>query len=369
MVRFSDLLRLYGDAGAREQFEKLCGQLICSQYPTARGVRCDGGDGGVDFFVGDQADPSGICVFQVKYFLGGLKDAQKRQIRESFRQCRENPAFSLKEWILCVPFDLSQNEITWFARWSAEEASTLLPPTRMDWWGETKLSNLLLLSENSGVKEQFFPEKHARQLAAMQETLAHLVEGLSALMSGTKNYQTHWEQHTVSDRPRVQSEQERNAQRKQICLPLLTSLHEFVPLVATFRQLHDDLWARQRFFWLPAVRRRFRHRLDAFFTTTIPKAAATGSALSIDPDGQGALAAFVAYLKAQETYIQAITAPMRIFPNYFFVKADTQMLDGLAKQADEQFIALEDALRFYVNTPQDSEQPLVLKPGQANQVD
>ncbi len=60
MVRLLDLQLLYGVAGARDQFEKLCGQLIRSQYPTARSVRADGGDGGVDVFVGDQADPAAL---------------------------------------------------------------------------------------------------------------------------------------------------------------------------------------------------------------------------------------------------------------------------------------------------------------------
>ncbi len=135
MVRLLDLQLLYGVAGAREQFEKLCAQLISSHYPMARSVRAEGGDGGVDVFVGDQADPAGITVFQVKYFPNGLKDSQKRQVRESFRHCRDNAQFRTGEWILCVPLDLSQDEIAWFSQWSAKEAPALLPPARMDWWG------------------------------------------------------------------------------------------------------------------------------------------------------------------------------------------------------------------------------------------
>ena len=83
IVRLLDLQLLYGIAGVREQFEKLCGQLICKEYPTARCVRSEGGDGGVDVFVGDQSDPEEITVFQVKYFPGGLKDSQKKVIYTS----------------------------------------------------------------------------------------------------------------------------------------------------------------------------------------------------------------------------------------------------------------------------------------------
>jgi hypothetical protein len=102
-------------------------------------------------FVSDQADPAGITVFQVKYFPNGLKDSQKRQVRESFRHCRDNAQFGTREWILCVPLDLSQEEIAWFTQWSAKEVPALLPPARIDWWGETKLGHLLLQLANIGI--------------------------------------------------------------------------------------------------------------------------------------------------------------------------------------------------------------------------
>jgi hypothetical protein len=117
------------------------------------------GDGGVDVFVGDQADPAGITVFQVKYFPNGLKASQKQQVRASFRQCRNNTQFGTREWILCVPLDLSQDEIAWFSLWSANEAPTLLLPARMNWWGETELGHLLLQPANTAIKEAFFPEE------------------------------------------------------------------------------------------------------------------------------------------------------------------------------------------------------------------
>ena len=160
------------------EFEKLCAQLICSFDPTARTVRNEGGDGGIDVFVGDQANPAGITIFQVKYFPNGLKDSQKQQVRESFRHCRDNARFGIQEWILCVPLDLSQSEIAWFSQWSAKEAPALLPPARMDWWGETKLGHLLLQSANAGIKEAFFPEEHLRRLSEIQQTLTYLVDDL-----------------------------------------------------------------------------------------------------------------------------------------------------------------------------------------------
>jgi len=68
-VRLLDLQLLYGVAGAREHFERLCTLLIKSEFASAKEVRCDPGDGGVDVYVGQWDDPEGIAVFQVKYFL------------------------------------------------------------------------------------------------------------------------------------------------------------------------------------------------------------------------------------------------------------------------------------------------------------
>ncbi len=55
-VRLLDLQLLYGVAGAREHFERLCADLITSECSDAKGVRCEPGDGGVDVYVGDWAD-------------------------------------------------------------------------------------------------------------------------------------------------------------------------------------------------------------------------------------------------------------------------------------------------------------------------
>jgi len=144
--------------------------------------------------------------------------------------------------------------------------------------------------------------------------------------------------------------------RRQICVPLLASVHEFAPFVAEFRKLHDELWARQQLFWSQS-KKSYQQRLDAFFATANERAAVAGSELSIDPAGQKAKDAFTAYLEAQRDYTQAITRPLRTFPRYFFAKADTSTLDELAKKADEKLTALEEAVRLYVNAFPDTGQP------------
>src|SRR5258708_16008794 len=127
--------------------------------------------------------------------------------------------------------------------------------------------------------------------------------------------------------------------RRQICVPLLTSVHEFAPVVAEFRKLHDELWARQQLFWSQS-KKSYQQRLDAFFATANERAAVAGSELSIDPAGQKAKDAFTAYLEAQRDYIQAITRPLRTFTRYFFAKSDPILLPELPNTQTNMFISL-----------------------------
>src|SRR5205085_5112653 len=99
-VRLVDLERLYGVAGAREKFEQLCGQLIRSKFPDARGIRVYRGDGGIDVYKGEFTDSKGLHVFQAKYFPSGLGESQKKEIRESFKRCVTNPDFTTNHWTL-----------------------------------------------------------------------------------------------------------------------------------------------------------------------------------------------------------------------------------------------------------------------------
>jgi hypothetical protein len=112
---------LYGLEGARGKFEDLCQKLLCAAY-DAHGVRVEQGDGGgIDVFVGSSENQRGIDAYQVKYFPNGLKDAQRQRVRRSFRACVGNPRFRVESWTLCLPLDLSQDEIAWFSRWRLQQ--------------------------------------------------------------------------------------------------------------------------------------------------------------------------------------------------------------------------------------------------------
>ena len=74
----------YGDAGARDIFEKICTELLHAKYgENAHNIRVNKGDEGIDILVGDFSSP--IDDYQCKFFLDGICDSQKKQIRESFQ--------------------------------------------------------------------------------------------------------------------------------------------------------------------------------------------------------------------------------------------------------------------------------------------
>jgi hypothetical protein len=147
---------------------------------------------------------------------------------------------------------------------------------------------------------------------------------------------------------------ELKAQRKQFCVPLLISIHELAPVMAELRKAHDDLWARQELIFQADS---YLKRVNPLFKTVHERAAVAGSELSIDPAGQKVMDAYVAYLKAQDEYVQAMIQPLRKLHTRFFGKADISVLDELAKKADDKLTALEEAVRIYVDLPLGAGQP------------
>lgn len=68
----------YGDAGAREIFEKLCTNLLQAQHgEDAHNIRVSQGDEGIDILVGDFQFP--IDNYQCKYFIDGIGKASRKE--------------------------------------------------------------------------------------------------------------------------------------------------------------------------------------------------------------------------------------------------------------------------------------------------
>lgn len=109
---FRYLRDVHGDAGAREIFEKICTEWLYAQYgENSHNIRIKQGDAGIDILVGDFSAP--IKNYQCKFFLDGIGDAQKAQIRGSFRTAVTSSDYTMEQWILCVPCALSAAEFKW----------------------------------------------------------------------------------------------------------------------------------------------------------------------------------------------------------------------------------------------------------------
>lgn len=112
------LVQKFDVESARIKFENICEGLFKKIYPkkTVRTVKVNQGDGGIDIFIGEiGVEP--IHVIQCKFFLSGIDESQKSQIRESFKTVVESKEFEPKSWTLCIInlLDLSQNK--WWSSW------------------------------------------------------------------------------------------------------------------------------------------------------------------------------------------------------------------------------------------------------------
>ncbi|AZA52765.1 NACHT domain-containing protein [Chryseobacterium sp. G0201] len=112
------LVQKFDVESARIKFENICESLFKKLYPkkTVRTVKVNQGDGGIDIFIGEiGVEP--IHVIQCKFFLSGIDESQKSQIRESFKTVVESKEFEPKSWTLCIInlLDLSQNK--WWSSW------------------------------------------------------------------------------------------------------------------------------------------------------------------------------------------------------------------------------------------------------------
>lgn len=88
-----------------------------------KSVRVDIGDGGVDVFIGDiQNQP--IKVIQCKFFVNGIEESQKAQVRKSFKTAIGSSDFKVSNWILCLPGKLSIQEHKWWASWKHRQINT-----------------------------------------------------------------------------------------------------------------------------------------------------------------------------------------------------------------------------------------------------
>ncbi len=114
------------------------------EYPDAKPVNGRGGDEGVDTFVGDFG---GRChIFQHKYFPNRLAGTQRRQVEASLHRALSR--HQVEKWTLVVPIDLNPAELKWLQRLEAGCGGV-----EVDWWGKTKL--LQLLASHPEIAKEF----------------------------------------------------------------------------------------------------------------------------------------------------------------------------------------------------------------------
>ncbi len=141
-----DFSQIKGPKHSKEEnFELLICQLLTEEF-NATSINGKGGDGGIDCFV--KRENGDLEIFQMKYFINNLTPANKSQIKKSFDLVLKRQG--LTKWILCIPRDHTPGEKSWFE--SINKSYRLI-----EWWGETKLRNLL--AKHSIISKHFFPEE------------------------------------------------------------------------------------------------------------------------------------------------------------------------------------------------------------------
>lgn len=123
MIDLRTLRDHWTEDGARAVFANLVGQCVLSLHSTAREVRPDPGDEGVDTFVGDFGGGD-LRVYQAKYFCDGVGRSQQAQIRDSWKSCTGSKYLkSIVLWTLCLPVDLNVDEEKWWQQWRKKESA------------------------------------------------------------------------------------------------------------------------------------------------------------------------------------------------------------------------------------------------------
>jgi hypothetical protein len=151
-----ELLGVEGEAVGRERFERLVTAVVREIHPTARSVRANPGDWGIDTFVGELSRGT-IAVWQSKYFIDGVGRVQQADIRNSFaslQKAADGHGFKVAGWTLAVPTDLDGPATKWWDRWkSKNQRETGIV---IELWPGSTVESLLRKLDLAGVRQQFF---------------------------------------------------------------------------------------------------------------------------------------------------------------------------------------------------------------------
>lgn len=150
------LLAIEGVEAGRAKFQRLVTDLVKTVRPEAREVDANPGDWGIDTFVGQIADGS-IDVWQSKFFIDGVRESQKNQIRQAFRSACSSAAihgFALNHWTLVIPRPMDGPTAIWWDRWKARQSQAT--GVVLSLWDDADLRGLLIRDEMRAIRRQYF---------------------------------------------------------------------------------------------------------------------------------------------------------------------------------------------------------------------
>lgn len=208
MNSWLQLALIHNEAGARLAFESACLQTLSAKFENenVHGVRLHKGDGGIDIYVGFLGvEP--IDVYQCKFFINGIGDSQKNQIRNSYQTASSNERFELRNWYICLPVDLKIDEARWFDGWCSDQ--TAPKPQRLS------PSKLMRWAEETHVADFIFQRKDSQRI----EEIISLVRDF-----GKDNWSSIVEQAEVDSAKILSRLVERHAQSLNNAYPLLGNL-------------------------------------------------------------------------------------------------------------------------------------------------
>jgi hypothetical protein len=157
VVSFEQLIGEGGKEGARTKFQRLIAQLVGLQHQGIRNLDAKSGDWGLDVIVGEIDEV--ISVWQAKFFIDGVGDTQKAQIRESLAQVMkkaEEEGFAVDVWTLCIPIDLDPDALKWWTGWKKRQEKDHRD-LRIELWDRTGLEQTLLAPDAAHIYERYFP--------------------------------------------------------------------------------------------------------------------------------------------------------------------------------------------------------------------
>ena len=179
-------VRTGSDDAGRVDFHRMLSALVGVTHPTATDVRPDPGDWGIDVLVGSLV--GGVMIWQSKYFYTEIGDAQKRQIRESFKSATKNAgdkSYTVESWTLCVACELSAPERQWWDR-KVREWKKQFPDMNIDLWDAPRLRRMLMSPDSGHVFDEFYGTFAAMQSRQSPDSSAR--DDIAVTMEETPDY-------------------------------------------------------------------------------------------------------------------------------------------------------------------------------------